>query len=162
MALFLFEEGTFFRKCSRETFKSMATDFSHNTDGAEEQKRSINGEDNDYEANVQTPTEISDDPRPEEKLQEFFQDHGFTDEQKQRIPTILKRERRITRMQRLIVNVTCCPPHWTLSFSTLIFPTKKREESHRPRTFLSCNPVEWGKPGSSRKAKLISTTGTVR
>ena len=43
-----------FRKCSRETFKSMATDF---TDGAEEQKRSINGEDNNYEANLQVPME---------------------------------------------------------------------------------------------------------
>ena len=42
--------------------ESMATGFSHNTDGAEEQKRSISDKDDNDEANVQAPTKTSDHP----------------------------------------------------------------------------------------------------
>ena len=83
------------RKCYRKKVKlsssgeSMATGFSHNTDGAEDQKRSINDKDDNDEANVQAPTKRSDDPL-EQKLQDLFEKHGFADDKKQRLLEGLK------------------------------------------------------------------------
>ena len=63
----------------------MATDF---TDGAEEQKRSINGEDNNYEANLQVPMETHVLRRSSKN---FLRTMVSLMSKKQRILMILKR-----------------------------------------------------------------------